>query len=170
MEQGRQAVCHPFGGPTVSLPELYPMGIYAVPKISMVGKTELQPTEKGIPYEAEAAWYKELGRGQLLGDDIGRLKLLITRSWASTPLRATLRKLSTSAKPPWPSVRRLTTSLTMCSTSEPTRSLQGRSPKRLKQGPACLTSHGGMIEIRGSVCRSQARHKFAKGVPTASAD
>ncbi len=43
----------------------------------MVGKTEDQLTEAGIPYEAGIAQYKELARGQLLGDDIGMLKLLI---------------------------------------------------------------------------------------------
>src|SRR4029077_4545940 len=77
MEQGRLAVCHAFGVPTRSIPELFPYGIYAVPEISMVGKTEAQLTEAGIPYEAGIAQYRELARGQLLGDDIGMLKLLI---------------------------------------------------------------------------------------------
>jgi NAD(P) transhydrogenase len=39
MEQGRLAVCHAYGVPTKSLPELFPFGIYAIPDISMVGKT-----------------------------------------------------------------------------------------------------------------------------------
>lgn len=77
MEQGRLAVCHAFGAPTNSMPELFPYGIYAIPEISMVGKTEDQLTEAGIPYEAGIAQYKELARGQLLGDDTGMLKLLI---------------------------------------------------------------------------------------------
>ncbi|HSI37031.1 MAG: NAD(P)(+) transhydrogenase (Si-specific) [Phycisphaerae bacterium] len=77
MEQGRLAVCHAYGEPTKSIPELFPYGIYAVPEISMVGKTEQQLTEAGIPYEAGIAQYKELARGQLLGDDTGMLKLLI---------------------------------------------------------------------------------------------
>lgn len=77
MEQGRLAVCHAFGAPTCSIPELFPYGIYAIPEISMVGKTEDQLTEAGIPYEAGIAQYKELARGQLLGDDTGMLKLLI---------------------------------------------------------------------------------------------
>ena len=77
MEQGRQAVCHAFGVETVSMPELFPYGIYAVPEISMVGKTERELTEQGIPYESGIARYKELARGQLLGDEIGLLKLLI---------------------------------------------------------------------------------------------
>jgi NAD(P) transhydrogenase len=80
MEQGRLAVCHAFGVKTDSMPELFPYGIYAVPEISMVGKTERQLTEAGIPYEAGVAQYKELARGQLLGDDTGMLKLLIHQS------------------------------------------------------------------------------------------
>jgi NAD(P) transhydrogenase len=77
MEQGRLAVCHAFGVATRSIPELFPYGIYAIPEISMVGKTEEQLTKAGIPYEAGVAQYKELARGQLLGDDTGLLKLLI---------------------------------------------------------------------------------------------
>jgi NAD(P) transhydrogenase len=77
MEQGRLASCHAFGAPTCSMPELFPIGIYSVPEISMVGKTEQQLTEAGIPYEAGIAQYREIARGQLLGDEIGMLKLLI---------------------------------------------------------------------------------------------
>jgi NAD(P) transhydrogenase len=77
MEQGRLAVCHAFGIPTHSIPELFPYGIYAIPEISMVGKTEDQLTAAGIPYEAGIAQYRELARGQLLGDTEGMLKLLI---------------------------------------------------------------------------------------------
>jgi NAD(P) transhydrogenase len=77
MEQGRLAVCHAFGAPACSFPELFPLGVYAIPEISMVGRTEDQLTEAGIPYEAGIAQYKELARGQLLGDETGMLKLLI---------------------------------------------------------------------------------------------
>lgn len=77
MEQGRRAICHAFGAPVEGFNNVFPFGIYAVPEISMVGKTEEQLTEEGIPYEAGIANYKELARGQLLGDDLGMLKLLI---------------------------------------------------------------------------------------------
>lgn len=77
MEQGRLAVCHAFDVEIHSMPELFPYGIYAVPEISMVGKTEKQLTEASIPYEAGIAQYSELARGQLLGDETGMLKLLI---------------------------------------------------------------------------------------------
>ncbi|HAI12388.1 MAG TPA: Si-specific NAD(P)(+) transhydrogenase [Phycisphaerales bacterium] len=77
MEQGRIAVCHAYGQPIHSIPELFPYGVYAVPELSMVGKTEQQLTKEGIPYEAGIAHYSEVARGQLLGDEIGMLKLLI---------------------------------------------------------------------------------------------
>lgn len=77
MEQGRKASCHAYGEPATSLPELFPVGIYSIPEISMVGKTEAQLTEEGIPYEAGVAQYREIARGQLLGDEVGMLKLLI---------------------------------------------------------------------------------------------
>jgi len=77
MEQGRLAACHMFGEPTESVPELFPYGIYAIPEISMVGWTEEKLTAAGIPYEVGVAQYKETGRGQLLGDEIGMLKMLI---------------------------------------------------------------------------------------------
>ena len=77
MEQGRLAACHMFGVAAHSFPELFPFGIYAIPEISMVGKTEEQLTEEGVPYEAGVANYREIARGQLLGDETGMLKLLI---------------------------------------------------------------------------------------------
>jgi NAD(P) transhydrogenase len=77
MEQGRLAVCHAFGTQAQCFPDWFPYGIYSIPEISMVGKTEKQLTDAGIPYEAGIAHYKEVARGQLLGDSSGMLKLLI---------------------------------------------------------------------------------------------
>jgi NAD(P) transhydrogenase len=77
MEQGRLAACHMFGKRSESVQELLPFGIYAIPEISMVGWTEERLTQEGIPYEAGIAQYKEIARGQLIGDEIGMLKLLI---------------------------------------------------------------------------------------------
>lgn len=79
MEQGRRAICHAFGCDDVENynTSLYPYGIYSVPEISMVGKTEEQLTEESIPYESGIAHYREIARGQLLGDELGMLKLLI---------------------------------------------------------------------------------------------
>jgi NAD(P) transhydrogenase len=76
MEQGRLAVCHAFGVSASSAPEHFPYGIYAVPEISMVGKTEEELTEASVPYEVGKARYKEIARGQIVGDVTGLLKLL----------------------------------------------------------------------------------------------
>lgn len=77
MEQGRLAACHAFGEPTQSIPELFPYGIYSIPEISMVGKNEEQLTAEGIPFEAGIAQYREIARGQIIGDEFGMLKMLI---------------------------------------------------------------------------------------------
>ncbi|MFA6046064.1 MAG: Si-specific NAD(P)(+) transhydrogenase [Phycisphaerales bacterium] len=77
MEQGRLAACSMFGESCPSYGNTLPYGIYSIPEISMVGWTEEQLTKDGIPYEAGVAQYREIARGQLLGDEIGMLKLLI---------------------------------------------------------------------------------------------
>ncbi len=77
MEQGRAAACHMFGEPIHLVSKLLPYGIYSIPEISMVGWTEERLTEEGIPFESGIAQYREIARGQLLGDDIGMLKMLI---------------------------------------------------------------------------------------------
>ena len=78
MEQGRRAIAHAFGQDVGNYnTDLFPYGIYAVPEISMVGKTEEQLTQEGVPYEAGIARYEEIARGQILGDRTGMLKMLI---------------------------------------------------------------------------------------------
>jgi NAD(P) transhydrogenase len=77
MEQGRLAACHMFGSKSENFDNLLPYGIYSIPEISIVGWTEEKLTADAIPYEAGIAYYKETARGQLLGDDIGMLKMLI---------------------------------------------------------------------------------------------
>jgi NAD(P) transhydrogenase len=79
MEQGRLAACHAFGVATHSFPELFPYGIFTVPGMSMVGKTEEQLTKEGVPYEVGRAQYREIARGQILGDQTGLLKLIFHR-------------------------------------------------------------------------------------------
>jgi NAD(P) transhydrogenase len=76
MEQGRLASCHMFGAATACNPALFPFGIYTIPEISMVGKTEQQLTAEKIPYEFGVAKYEELARAQMIGDETGLLKLL----------------------------------------------------------------------------------------------
>lgn len=80
MQQGRHASCHAFGYPDRTDTELLPYGIYAIPEISMVGKNEEELTKSMIPYGVGVARYKEIARGQLIGDEMGMLKLLFSRN------------------------------------------------------------------------------------------
>jgi NAD(P) transhydrogenase len=79
MEQGRLAACHAFGASCRSVPELFPYGIFTIPEISMVGPTEEELTEEGVPYEIGKAQYREIARGQIIGDNTGLLKLIFHR-------------------------------------------------------------------------------------------
>ncbi len=65
-----------FGIETRTVPTLYPFGIYAIPEISWVGAHEAELTAKGVPFETGVARYKEIARGQILGDDHGLLKII----------------------------------------------------------------------------------------------
>jgi NAD(P) transhydrogenase len=69
------AACHAFDVPVHSVKELFPYGIYTIPEISIVGRSEEQLTAEGIPYEVGKASYKEIARGQIIGDQVGLLKL-----------------------------------------------------------------------------------------------
>ena len=55
-----------------------PIGIYTIPEISYVGRTEEELTAASIPYEVGISRYRELARGQILGDSHGMLKLLVS--------------------------------------------------------------------------------------------
>ena len=79
MEQGRIAAAHAFGIPLQSNPDNYPYGIYTIPEISFIGKTEEQLTDDDVPYEVGVAFYREIARGQIRGDTTGRLKLIFHR-------------------------------------------------------------------------------------------
>ncbi|MEO8659996.1 MAG: Si-specific NAD(P)(+) transhydrogenase [Bryobacteraceae bacterium] len=76
MEQGRLAACHAFNIPATSVPALFPYGIYTIPEISMVGKNEEELTQEGVAYEIGKARYREIARGQIIGDTTGLMKLI----------------------------------------------------------------------------------------------
>ncbi len=79
MEQGRIAAARAFGVQVQTDPESYPYGIYTIPQISFIGKTEEQLTDADVPYEVGVAYYREIARGQIAGHTDGRLKLLFHR-------------------------------------------------------------------------------------------
>ncbi len=79
MEQGRLAARYAFGVEAGPMARHFPIGIYSIPEISMVGAPEHELTEKKIPYETGVARYREIARGQILGDDSGLFKMLFHR-------------------------------------------------------------------------------------------
>lgn len=78
MEQGRLAAYHAFGEPIHDVTDVSPYGIYTIPEVSYCGATEAELTERSVPYEVGIARYRELARGQIVGDDYGMLKLLVS--------------------------------------------------------------------------------------------
>jgi NAD(P) transhydrogenase len=78
MEQGRLAAYHAFGEPANSLVDLQPIGIYTIPEVSYCGQTEDALTTSSVPYEVGISRYRELARGQIIGDSYGMLKLLVS--------------------------------------------------------------------------------------------
>lgn len=79
MQQGRHAACHAFGHPDRTDTSLLPYGIYAIPEISMVGRNEEELKQAAVPYGVGIARYREIARGQLIGDETGMLKVLFHR-------------------------------------------------------------------------------------------
>ncbi|MBL7714015.1 MAG: Si-specific NAD(P)(+) transhydrogenase [Bdellovibrionales bacterium] len=94
MEQGRIACCHAFEIPNSSggavldqkqnqsyaMPVLFPYGIYTIPEISMIGLTEEELNTAKTDFVVGRARYRELARGQIVGDRWGILKLLVDRN------------------------------------------------------------------------------------------
>ncbi len=78
MEQGRLAAHHACDDPAHEMHALQPIGIYTIPEISFVGKTEDDLTDSLTPFEVGIARYRELARGQIIGDSYGMLKLLVS--------------------------------------------------------------------------------------------
>lgn len=78
--QGRTAASHICAkqGECIAIGEI-PTGIYTSPEISSIGKTERELTEANVPYEVGCAQFKSLARAQILGQQVGMLKLLFHR-------------------------------------------------------------------------------------------
>jgi len=67
------------GGNVRNLIDHIPTGIYTIPEISSVGKTETELTEEKVPYEVGRAQFKYLARAQIADTRVGSLKLLFHR-------------------------------------------------------------------------------------------
>ncbi|MCO7222915.1 Si-specific NAD(P)(+) transhydrogenase [Pleionea sp. CnH1-48] len=56
-----------------------PTGIYTIPEISSVGKTEQELTKEQVPYEVGRAQFKSLARAHIADTTVGSLKILFHR-------------------------------------------------------------------------------------------
>jgi NAD(P) transhydrogenase len=75
-EQGRVAAVAAADLPGPIVPASLPIGIYTVPEIAAVGKTEERLVREGVPFTASRAKWSDISRGHIAGDEVGMLKLL----------------------------------------------------------------------------------------------
>jgi NAD(P) transhydrogenase len=78
-DQGRSAATDLLDLPGFRFVDDVPTGIYTIPEISSLGKTEEQLTEDKVPYEVGQAFFKDLARAQISGEVVGMLKILFNR-------------------------------------------------------------------------------------------
>lgn len=77
MLQARISILHAFDQlENEKMPNDLALGIWTIPPIGMVGKTEKELTEQKIPYEIGVGHFKEIARARIMGEKKGMLKLL----------------------------------------------------------------------------------------------
>lgn len=74
--QGRIAACHAFNIACQTFPEVFPIGVYTIPELSSVGKSEEELRAEGTEYVAGRASFEEVARGYIRGDKAGMVKIL----------------------------------------------------------------------------------------------
>jgi NAD(P) transhydrogenase len=75
-DQGRAASNAIFRSDAFCELQEIPSGIYTIPEISTIGMSEHELTEKKIPYEVGKAFFRNIARAQITGDEVGMLKLI----------------------------------------------------------------------------------------------
>lgn len=78
-DQGRCAAAFMVGDQDAEPVSSVPTGIYTIPEISSIGKTEQELTDEQIPYEVGQAFFRHLARAQIIGERSGVLKILFHR-------------------------------------------------------------------------------------------
>jgi NAD(P) transhydrogenase len=79
MEQARVAMIHAFGKDHEErLSPVLPFAVYAIPEMSMVGKTEEECKKDNIPYAVGRGYYEDNARGQIIGDMGGMVKIIFS--------------------------------------------------------------------------------------------
>jgi NAD(P) transhydrogenase len=74
-DQGRAAAGSILGRDVTFIDDV-PTGIYTLPEISSLGKTERELTDEKVPYEVGRAFFKSIARAQISGEEVGMLKIL----------------------------------------------------------------------------------------------
>jgi NAD(P) transhydrogenase len=75
-DQGRAAAAVSRGKAHTRFVDDVPTGIYTIPEISSVGRSERELTDARVPFEVGRAFFKDTARGQISGEDVGMLKIL----------------------------------------------------------------------------------------------
>ena len=78
-DQGRSAAGNIVSNDAWRFVDDVPTGIYTIPEISSLGKTERELTEEKVPYEIGQAFFKNMARAQISSEPVGMLKLLFHR-------------------------------------------------------------------------------------------
>jgi NAD(P) transhydrogenase len=77
MEQARVAMVHAFDLKyKTRVAPIFPLAVYTIPEVGMVGETEESCRQKGIEYCVGRALYRQNARGQIVGDLGGQVKLV----------------------------------------------------------------------------------------------
>jgi len=80
MEQARVAMVHAFDLKyKARVAPLFPLAVYSIPEVAMVGETEESCRGKAIDYCVGRAYYRQNARGQIAGDLNGLVKLVFRR-------------------------------------------------------------------------------------------
>ncbi len=77
--QGRIVSCHAFGAKIGGFPQEFPVGVYTIPELSAIGKTEEELRKEGRAYVVGRASYTEIARGHIRGETHGLIKLLVCK-------------------------------------------------------------------------------------------
>lgn len=80
LDQGRAAAADMLSADDFRYINEVPTGIYTIPEISSIGKTEEELTEECVPYEVGQAFFKDTARAQIYDQPVGMLKILFNRN------------------------------------------------------------------------------------------
>ncbi len=76
-QQGRFCSLHAFTTSKIPFPKVFPVGVYTIPELSSIGRTEDELNAANIPHVIGRAYYSEVARGYIRGDSVGLLKLMV---------------------------------------------------------------------------------------------